>query len=323
MKKLLLLLLVLVAGSQLMVAQEAQPDEAIFNHYVQNPILLNPAAAGFADEYTVQVNARTSWAGFDQNPKTVALRLNGPVGESFGFGAALFSESAAQQRRLRGQVDVAFRFGFGKEVKGVPAFRAAFGFYTNVQRLTLDPEVMSNPRFMPGDLVLMEYFNGRNVFDAGIGFYGSYLDQTFGGFTINNLVVNRLSDISGAINDEGFNYTFLIGQHLRVEDLNVNLTPSVMMRNIQDGPFQFDLNLQAGFLDDQFLAGLSYRNLGALGLLLGTRINGLQLYYSFDLSFGPFQRYSNGSHEVTAAYSFSRKDIQESRKRKAKEQNRR
>lgn len=322
MKKMLPLLFVLLVFGRL-TAQEAPQDEAIFNHYVQNPILLNPAAAGFADEYTLQVNARTSWAGFDQNPKTVALRLNGPIGQSFGIGGAIFSESAAQQRRLRGQIDVAFRFGFGKEVKGESPFNLAFGFYTNVQRLTLDPEIMSNPRFQPGDLAIMQYFDGRNVFDAGIGVYGSYLDRTFGGFTINNLVINRLSDISGAINEEGFNYTFLLGQRLRVEDLNVNLTPSVMMRNLQDGPFQFDINVQAGFLDDQFLAGLSYRNLGAVGLLLGTKLNGLQLYYSFDLSFGPFQRYSNGSHELTAAYSFSRKDIQEARNRRAAEANRR
>lgn len=316
------LLLLLLAGHGLL-AQESPQDESIFNHYIQHPILVNPAAAGFADDYTLQVNARTSWAGFADNPKTVALRANGPVGQSFGIGAALFSESAAQQRRLKGQVDVAFRFGFGKETKGVPAVQAAFGFYSLVQRLTVDPEVMSNPRLQPGDRTLMEYFNGRNVFDAGIGIYATYLNQTFGGLTINNLVVNRLSDISGSNVSEGFNYTLMFGQHFLLEDSGVKLTPSLMLRNIQDAPFRLDINIQAGFLQDQFIAGLSYRNTGALGLLLGTQLRGLEVYYSFDLHFGEFQQYSNGGHELTVAYSINRRAVAESRRRRAAEQNRR
>jgi type IX secretion system PorP/SprF family membrane protein len=298
-------------------------DEAVFNHYVQNPILLNPAAAGFLNEYTVQANARAAWSGFEDSPKTVALRLNGPVGESFGIGVGVFSESAAQINRLKGQIDVAFRFGFGNEVKGVPAFQAAFGFFSQFQRLTIDPGIINNPQYEPGDEVITRFLDGKNVFDAGIGIYGSYLDKVFGGFTINNLVANRLGDISGSSTDEGINFTFLLGQRFRIEESNVNLTPSIMLRDVQGAPFMMDFNLQAGFLDDQFIAGLSYRYLGAVGMLLGTKINSLQIYYSFDLGFGGLQTYSNGSHELTVGYSISRADIKESRQRKAREDNRR
>ncbi len=298
-------------------------DVAVFNHYVQNPVILNPAAAGFADEYRIALNARAQWSGFEDSPKTVALRVNGPVGNSFGLGAALFSETAAQQQRTKGQLDVAFRFGFGKRVKDVPAFRASFGFFTEFQRLTIDADVLNNPQQDLGDDELLRMIDGENQFDAGIGFYGTYLDRVFGGLTINNLVSNRLENISGTNNASStINYTFLIGQHFRIEDINVNLTPSIMMRNIVDAPFMMDFNLQAGFLDNQFIAGLSYRYLGAMGLLLGTELNGLELYYSYDLSFGGFQQYNNGSHEVTIGYAINRKSIQESRRRKAQEQRR-
>jgi len=297
-------------------------DEAIFNHYVQNPIILNPAAAGFSDEYTLQLNARAAWSGFEDSPKTVAARFNGPIGQSFGIGAAVFSESAAQLRRLKGQVDVAFRFGLGKEIRGKRAFQAAFGFFTQFQRITLDPDIVNDGLHQAGDEDIMRFLDGKNRFDAGIGIYGSYLENTFGGFTINNLVANRLSDISGT-SSEGINYTFLLGHRFRLEDLNVNLTPSLMLRDVQDAPFMMDINIQAGFLDDQFIAGLSYRYLGALGLLLGTRIKGLQLYYSYDLSFSEFQRYNNGSHEFTIGYSINRAVFKATRDRKAREQQRR
>jgi type IX secretion system PorP/SprF family membrane protein len=320
MKKMLpTLVFLLVALSTSLFAQ----DEAIFNHYVQNPIILNPAAAGFTDEYTLQLNARAAWSGFEDSPKTVGVRLNGPIGEAFGIGAAIFSESAAQQNRFKGQLDVAFRFGLGKEVRGEQAFQAAFGFFTQFQRLSLDPDVVNNVHFEPGDEEIMAWLDGENRFDAGIGIYGSYLDKVFGGFTINNLVANRLDVISGTTAEESFNFTFLLGQRFRVDELNVTLTPSIMMRTVQDAPILMDLNLQAGFLDDQFIAGLSYRYLGAVGLLLGTKINGLQFYYSYDLSFGEFQQYNNGSHEVTVGYAINRNSIKESRKKKAFEENRR
>ncbi|MBC6995598.1 PorP/SprF family type IX secretion system membrane protein [Neolewinella lacunae] len=319
MKKLLPSLVLLLVAFGALRAQ----DETIFNHYVQNPIILNPAAAGFADEYVVFLNARAQWSGFEDSPKTIAARINGPIGQSFGIGGAIFTESAAQQRRLKGQVDVAFRFGLGEAVRDVQPFQAAFGFFTQFQRLTLDPSILNNPQIEPGDLEIMRLLDGRNQFDAGIGVYGSYLDRVFGGLTINNLVSNRLKNISGSNTNEGLNFTFLLGQRFKVEELNVNLTPSIMIRDVQDAPFMMDFNLQAGFLNDQFIAGLSYRYLGAIGLLLGTNLNGFQVYYSYDLGFGGFQPYNNGSHEFTVGYALSRASVVEAQRRSVREEGKR
>ena len=301
-------------------------DEAIFNHYVQNPIILNPGAAGFADTYRIALNARAQWSGFEDSPKTIALRLNGPVGNNFGLGVSLFNESAAQLSRTKGQLDVAFRFDIGRGNKKEAPFRAAFGLFTEFERLTLDGDILMNPQQRPGDEDLMAFLDGNNEFDAGFGFYGTYLDNTFGGLTINNLVSNRLENISGANSANTINYTFLLGHRYYLESANVNLTPSIMLRNVEDAPFMMDLNLQAGFLDDRFIGGLSYRYLGALGILLGTRQKGFELYYSYDVAFGGFQQYNNGSHELTVAYSISRTQIEDSRRRKIqqqREQNRR
>lgn len=319
MKKLLyLLLLVLLSLGKGLLAQ----DEAIFNHYIQSPILLNPAAAGFTDEYQLQLNARSAWAGFDNAPRTMAVRLNGPIGESFGIGAAVINESAAQINRIKGQLDVAIRLGFGQKVKGVVPFQMAFGFFTQFERITLDPELVTNPLIQAGDDLISTYLNGQNNFDAAVGIYGSYMNNTFGGLTINNLVSNRLDNISGVSNSSNvLNYTFLFGHRFRIESLDLELTPSVMMRNVQGAPFMMDLNLQAGFLSNKLITGLSYRYLGALGLLLGTQLDGFFFYYSYDLSFANFQSYSNGSHELTVGYRIDRGKLKKKREQKAREQN--
>lgn len=316
-KKLFLLLLVFASLSKGLLAQ----DEAIFSHYVQSPILLNPAAAGFTDEYQLQLNARSAWSGFDEAPRTMAVRLNGPVGESFGIGAAVISESAAQLNRVKGQLDVAIRLGFGQKVKGVTPFQMAFGFFTQFERITLDPALLTNPLLQGGDELISNYLNGQNKFDAGVGIYGSYLENTFGGITLNNLVSNRLDNISGASSENVLNYTFLLGHRFRIKSLDLELTPSIMMRNVQGAPFMMDFNLQAGFLDNKLITGLSYRYLGAMGLLLGTQLDGFFFYYSYDLSFANFQSYSNGSHEVTVGYRIDRGRLKKQRDQKAREQN--
>jgi len=249
MKKLLpTLLLSLLAMCGALQAQ----DEAIFNHYVQNPIMLNPAAAGFNDEFSVFINARSQWSGLDDSPKTVAVRGSAPVGESFGIGGGFFSETAAQLRRTKGQVDVAFNFGLGKAERDVQPFRAAFGFFTEFQRVTLDPDIVNNVHFEPGDEDIMNFLDGDNQFDAGIG-------------------INRLQDISGTRNDEGLNYTFLLGAKIYNSDTKVSYTPSLMVRDIEDqgAPFMLDFNLQIGFQDEQFIVQPSYRYLGAVGILFG------------------------------------------------------
>lgn len=69
-----------------------------------------------------------------------------------------------------------------------------------------------------------------------------------------------------------------------------------------------DFNLKASFLKDQLIAGVSYRSLSAMGILLGTKLSAFRLYYSYDLSFQHFQKFNTGSHEVTVAFKFEKKE---------------
>ncbi len=315
MKKILLLL----AGFVLVAGLSAQ-DEAIFNHYILNHVLVNPAAAGFDGLYRAQLNTRASWAGFADAPLTVAGRASAGLGNSFGLSAGIISESAAQQNRLKGQLDFSFRFKFGQEYLKQPSFQVAFGFYTSLERLTIDGSVLNDPLTQPGDVLLMEAINGMNSFDAGVGIYGRFRQNTFGGVTINNLVSNRLENISGTDTSTPLQYTLLLGHEFRIENLKVNLTPSILFRDVKGAPSMIDLNLQAGFLEDKLITGLSYRSLGGLGLLLGTNLDAFEFYYSFDLSFARFQSYSSGAHELTIAFTLDPRDMKERKKNKAIEQ---
>jgi type IX secretion system PorP/SprF family membrane protein len=301
MKKLILLLGLAAILPALVRAQ----DEALFMHYTVSPILINPAAAGFDETYNLQFNARLQWSGFVDAPRTLAARYNGPLGRTFGLGIGVFSEQAAQMSRSKLQLDYAFRYPINED------WKMSFGFFTEFQQMRIDGDITSSPLYDPADPGLVDLLNGKGEFDAALGFYGTFRENTYGGLTFNNLVSSRLSEIAGVGTSESFfsYYTFNLGHRFELTQQKATLEPSILLRQIRNAPFQMDLNLNAGFLDDQLMAGLSYRaGLDAMGIMLGTRLANFQLYYSYDVSFKRFQRYNTGSHEVTVALQFKKRD---------------
>ncbi len=301
MKKILLHILFFTGLISGLNAQE----EAVFTQYHISPILINPAAAGFSEEHQFQVNARGSWTGFVDAPQNIAGIYNGPVGNSFGFGLAVMSESAAQINRLRARMNFALRFPLNDKIK------LAAGVGAEYQQMNLGSEFTLNNFFQAGDRVLEEAMNGRGDFDAALSVYGTHNKRTFAGLVFTDLVESRLDDIVTTSSSSSLlrHFIFHVGHEFEIYDLNFTLTPSLMVRQIKDAPNQVDVNLKAGFIDDQLIAGLSYRSFGGMGILMGTKLSNFYLYYTYDMSFQQFQEYNSGSHEIMVAFSFKKKKV--------------
>ena len=297
--KFLLLLFCCLATCQLATAQ----DEAIFGHYNLTPVLINPSAVGFDNFYQLQLNARAQWSGFSDAPTTYAAQYNGPLGDNFGLGVGVLTESAAQLQRLRAHLNYAFRFDISDNVK------LAAGFQAEYQQMTLDNSVMTNNFVDFNDQLVQDFMNGEGEFDAALGFFSSFGENTRVGLSFTNLVRSRISqDTDESILEY---YTFFASHRMEVDDLDFSFEPSVMLRNVRNVPSQIDINLMARFMDNQLTTGLSYRSLGALGILLGTQLSmgetsNIQIYYSYDVFFQQFQSYNNGSHEISLILGFER-----------------
>jgi type IX secretion system PorP/SprF family membrane protein len=280
-------------------------DEAVFTHYHINPILINPAHAGFADVHHIQMNLRNQWSGFPGAPSTYMVNYNGPIGKTLGVGLNVLSEEIAQISRVKFGLNYAFRFK-------ADDFNFALGFSTEFQSFQIANSVLDqpNPIFEPGDPIIMDGVDGRRTFDATLGFFGTYKENTFFGLSFPKLVSARIGDDADENGSNGSvfqSYIFQLGNHFDFEGNDISLTPSILVRKIQNIPFQVDLNLVAGFVDDKIQTGLAYRSGvgGAVGLLLGTKLPPFSAYYSYDVSFQGFQQYNNGSHELTVAFDFS------------------
>lgn len=299
MKKLLILVLIL-GGLQSLRAQ----DPAIFNHYLISPILINPSYAGFEEAHVLQGNFRNQWTGFPGAPFSYGFNYNGPIGKTLGVGFNVLGENIASISRLRFQLNYAFRYQIGENVK------MAVGFSTEFSNFRLNNSALSNPFYEGGDENILAFNDGESILDATLGAYASFKDNTYVGLSFPNLIVAKISDIESGDPEGAFFkfFIFNVGHRFRFDN-GFSFEPSLMMRQVMDVPFNLDFNAKFGFLEDRFIAGLSYRTGvgGALGMLLGTEFDQFRLFYSYDLSFQQFQQYNSGAHELTVALRLGKK----------------
>lgn len=294
MKKFILLAIVFVSGLASLRAQ----DPAVFNHYLVSPILVNPSYAGFAEQHDFQFNFRNQWTGFPGAPFNYGINYNGPIGKTLGIGVGVFGENIAAMSRLRFLLNYAFRY----QIKSV---KLSIGFSTEFQSIRLSNSVDGEAFYEAGDQLVESFQDGERIFDATLGAYATFRDQTYIGLAFPNLIVAKISDIESGDPEGSFfgYYVAHVGHRFDLSSSNISIEPSVMVRQIKDVPLNLDFNLKAGFLDNRFITGLSYRTGigGALGLLLGTELNTFRLFYTYDLSFQRFQQYNSGAHEITVA----------------------
>ena len=299
MKKFILFVISLSFISLTTYAQE----KAAFTHYHINPALINPAAAGISGNQQLFLHARNQWTGFPGAPKTYALSYDGPIGKTFGLGATVYSENISHISQFRAAINYAFRYDLDK-------LKIGFGFSTEFSQMTLDNAVLSDRNYTAGDELIEDGIDGINNFDASLGFYGMYNDQTFFGIAFPNSIMARLDGDSANGDDEpeGF-YLFNLGHRFKSNEYGFTLEPSILLRRSRGVPFQADINLKGYFLEDKLIGGLSYRG-GArrdLGILVGSKFTNFAFHYTFDVSFHGFQNYSNGAHEITLSFTIPKK----------------
>lgn len=281
-------------------------EQAVYSQYQVFPVLLNPGYTGFDNTHLILLNARSSWTGFPGSPKTYTLLYSGAIGDKLGLGGGLFSEKIGDMNTTRIQGNYSFRFQLQRA-------RFGLGLTTEFLRRKVTSSLLTNPLVQPNDDVLEGWVEGQRVFTSSFGAYMLYDERVFAQLVFPSAIRARLDQIpvdnepeSGA----GIKYYIVqLGAILDISSQNFKLVPSLSIRNLRDVPFQVDLNLQGRFLEDKLIAGLTYRpnTGGSLAFMLGTHYKQFNLFYTYDISFGPFQQYNGGSHEFSVGYAFERK----------------
>ncbi|MBP6238232.1 MAG: PorP/SprF family type IX secretion system membrane protein [Saprospiraceae bacterium] len=287
--------LLYAAGMQ---AQSRYFDERyIYTQAQVNPQLINPGAIGSAMKHQVLLNYRNKWSGIDGAPRTVTLSYNGPVGNRLALGVNVLSDKFGELETTKGAVGLSYiiksetnQVGFGISAEYIKHGLAGFG---NAD---------------PNDPIISQALAGAEYFDASFGLYGIYMDRLTYGLALPSMVSSRISDIDDNAPDRELGFILQFGYKLEIQS-DISMTPGIIMKKLANVPTHIDLNLNFGFLQDKLIGGVTY-TLGAdkrLGFLLGTKIEKLNFYYSYNTSSHLIQDYNNGSHELTLGVNFGGK----------------
>jgi type IX secretion system PorP/SprF family membrane protein len=274
-------------------------DEAIYSQYIFHPILVNPAYAGFKQDHELLFNFRNSHAGFPGAPRTYTLSFNGPIAPKLGFVGLLFNDKAGDLNKFKGQAGLAYTFNLG-------TVKLNTGLAAQFQKIQLANGAILDSGIDPSDPLLRAAADGLNFFNTSIGIYGEHDEKLFFGISVVDLVRTRIDDIQTSTDQNSFFQYFnaWVGYRWNVDNYNFTVEPSIMIKRLRNVPFQTDLNLKMSFLDEQLFGGVSY-SLGGFSktsFMLGTRINSFKLFYSYDVALEDFQKYNNGSHELSLSF---------------------
>jgi len=271
------------------------------NHQYLQPILINPAATGFQGDHQVLAGYRSTWSAFPDAPRTFTALYNGSFADKIGLGVQLLTDRFGAGQLFHGQINYAYRFNLDN-------VKLSVGLSTGLQSFRIKG-TSEDGLIDPSDPLLAAAVDGYLLFDGGIGVYGEADQKLFFGISFPHLVKNRISEIEGDIHLadlDRFSYAVLLGYRFHVQSHNFMVEPSITVRDFRYSPFLVDLNLKLSFLDEQLVGGVGYsiggQNGGGASLLLGTRIDALRLFYSYGVGLGDFQRFNNGSHELTFVY---------------------
>jgi type IX secretion system PorP/SprF family membrane protein len=291
------LLSFIIATVQINAQTRYFDERYIYTQAILNPQLINSGAFGASMKHQIMLNYRNKWAGLSGTPVTTTLSYNGPVAQRLGMGINVLRDNFGLLETTKAMA------GFSYTIKSDDnqiGFGISGEYIKHGLSAITDPDVVSDPKVVAA-------LSGAEFFDASFGVYGIYMNKISYGLSFPSLVSSRINDaINEGSSDRKLGFIFHAGYELKASNANVVLRPSFIFKKLANVPTHLDLNLNASFLDDRLIGGVSY-TLGAdnrLGFLLGTNIDKYNFYYSYNTSSNPLQDYNNGSHEITLGVQF-------------------
>lgn len=293
MKKIFLLILVIL-NFPFMIVSFAQQD-AQYNLYQFNQLVLNPATAGSRNVLSSTLQYREQWTGIKGAPSTASLVVQMPFQKKkIGVGIEILSNKQGPQRTSAFLFSYAYRLRF---LKGKLSFGLRMGVYNYVINWDEVNYKDRNDAYITGN---------RSSKITGTGDFGMYYyTRTFyWGLSSNHLNRGKIldSDLDGSTRQAM--HTFMtVSKAFEMNNLVVN--PSLLIRYANNAPPSVDLSLSV-LMKECLWLGASYKHTYGVALFSQFLINEkLKVGYSYDMGFNKIGTAGRGSHEIILEYNFN------------------
>ncbi len=268
------------------------------DHYILNPLSINPAFAGGRNALNIAAFYRNQWAGIEGAPETMSLSIDAPVfSEKVGLGLIVASDRIGVSKEIHYISNYAYRISIGE---GSLALGLGAGIYTTntawSDLVVLDPGdefyLIDSRLFVVPNFSFGVYYSAGNYF-AGFSI-PRFLSYRFD-FDKNKYTMVHNPDMYTYMLNTG--YIFSLSPRIR-------FFPSTLVTYSMNEKVQYDINGHFN-LYDIFWIGASYRNSRSVAWLFQINLTSqLKAAYSYDFELGKLGKYTNGSHEVMLRYEF-------------------
>lgn len=274
-------------------------DQAVFNHYVSNQGILNPAYNGTRDIISGLLVHRSQWLGMKGAPMSDALNVHAPIEHSdLGVGIVLLNDNIGFTNNLEFFAACSYKLKLDRKHTLSLALQLGFKnvIYDANKAVTVDY----------GDPV----FDGKISkfgFNFGFGAYW-YANNYFAGLSVPRFFSNKYNsdkqEIKNTVEIKNI-HTYLYGGYVfDINDLKVK--PTGLLRIVPGAPLQLDVSCQVLLMEKLWL-GLSYRTVTELAFLSEYQLNKrFAIKYSFDYPLNSISKYAKlGTHELGIQFDFS------------------
>lgn len=295
-----------------------------FTQYVFNALSVNPAYAGYKEEWFAQMALRKQWAGLNGSPQTGQISFDGildPVTKRMGAGVQVTADKLGPQSATAAYANFAYRMRLNADDDR----RLSFGLALGVTNYTLDGTNLDPLDF--GDRNLPTGQSSTFIPDGRFGVY-YYTPDWYIGASVMDIFANRSSDplVTDAGTTENLRrkrHVYLIAGVIKDLSNGLKLRPSILLKEDFKGPTSADLSAMF-ILNEKFWIGGSYRiglnlwkkqfseglklsNTNSFSGLIQFHINSnLRVGYSYDYMLNRLGNAQAGTHEITLGMTFPR-----------------
>lgn len=279
-------------------------QDAHFSQFYANPLYLNPALTGTKQCPRFTSSYRSQWATINNAFVTYSAGYDQFVaGMNSGFGITMLYDKAAGGILNSGSVGLtyAYHLQISHELTLSAGLRASF-----VQKSLNWDEAVWDDMIDPARGFIYQTAQptgfSANYFDFGSGIF-LQSDVFFAGYAVDHLTTPDERLLSTTSNLP-MKHTVHIGANVEMNASGRNnhvISPNVLWH--QQGEFK-QLYFGVYYITDGFTVGGWYRHKDALALLLGYKMDYLQIGYSFDYTISNLQQGPTGAHEVSLSLTF-------------------
>lgn len=309
--KYILLLLLCIALQKSFAQQTVQ-----FSQYMFNGLVVNPAYAGYKEDWTLNLSSRLQWTGIDGAPRTNTVSIDGvldPNKKTAAVGFLATNDQLGPENNLAFYGNYAYRLRLDDE----DTKRLSFGFGAGLVQYRIDAS-----KFNANDPTDAGIIGNENtlVADFRLGVY--YTTPLFYvGGSVLNLFTKAISG-SNTLVGMPVPHAYLTTGAVIPLSSSIDIKPSIMLKGDLKSPAGLDLTTYLLFAKKLWL-GVSY-NTGVnlknssryKGLDKSNTVTGIAQFnindflrfgYSYDFNTSALASYQGGTHEVSLSLSFRRK----------------